>query len=188
MSKLVQTCLTLQNLDQESLEALESIVRISAVARGKHLLYFGEVDRKMHFVAQGSGRVYYERDGRDITDYLALDGHFLGAVESLFTQKPSNKAIEILEDSIVESIDFMAFENLCVDYHLIERLGRKLAIFGFLEVQQRMESIRFKSAAERYAELEELYPGISNRVPLKHLASFLGTSQVSLSRIRAGVQ
>jgi len=57
-----------------------------------------------------------------------------------------------------------------------------------LEGQRRIESIRFLSAKERYEELERLYPGITNRAPLKYIASYLGTTQVSVSRIRAGKQ
>ncbi|MEQ8881167.1 MAG: hypothetical protein RLQ12_16100 [Cyclobacteriaceae bacterium] len=63
-----------------------------------------------------------------------------------------------------------------------------MATFAFLDCQKRIEAIRFFSAAERYKLLEKQYPGISNRIPLKHIASYLGTTQVSLSRIRAGVQ
>jgi len=77
---------------------------------------------------------------------------------------------------------------LCLSYPDLERLFRKIAVFAFLECQQRVESIRFMTASERYAELEKKYPGISNRIPLKHIASYLGTTPVSLSRIRSGNQ
>ena len=84
-------------------------------------------------------------------------------------------------------VDYDSFEKLCTQYHDIERVGRKLAIFAFLEEQQRVESIRFHEAKERYNELNNKYPGLINRCPLKYIASFLGITQVSLSRIRAEV-
>jgi hypothetical protein len=70
----------------------------------------------------------------------------------------------------------------------IGKLGRRLAVLGFLQGQKRIEDLRFLSAAERYKELLEKYPGITNRISLKHLSSYLGTTQVSLSRIRGGKQ
>ena len=164
------------------------IVEKNTYSKGHSLLDLWEIDRYFHFIVKGSGRVFYLRNGQDITDYLAMDGHFLGGVESLFTQEPSHKAIELTEDSIVQSFSYNAFENLCATNHELETLGRKMVIFAFLECQKRIESIRFLSAAERYQELEKKYPGISNRIPLKHLASYLGTTQVSLSRIRSGTQ
>lgn len=175
-------------VSREGLKQLAGHIQSHDYARGHTLLNLWQVDRHMHFVVRGSGRVYYLRDGLDVTDYIAMDGHFLGGVESLFTRQPSHKAIELMEDSTIESIPYEAFEELCRQHHDVERLGRKLAIFAFLECQRRIESIRFLSAAERYHELERKYPGIANRIPLKHIASYLGTTQVSISRIRRGIQ
>ncbi|HCS20837.1 MAG TPA: cyclic nucleotide-binding protein [Bacteroidetes bacterium] len=188
MPGMIEVFLSIEPLNEEIQQELRAAIRCRELTKGTHLLKFGEVDRYMHFVVQGSGRVYYLRDGRDITDYLAMDGQFLGGVESLFTGKASEKAIELTENSIIESIYYPSFEKLCARYHKVEHIGRKLALFAFLEAQKRIESIRFLSAAERYQELIAKYPGISNRIPLKHLASYLGTTQVSISRIRAGIQ
>ena len=117
-----------------------------------------------------------------------MDRQFLGGVESVFTQSPSQKAIELTEESVVQSILYGDLEKLAAKYHAIETLYRKMMTWAFLECQRRVEAIRFMTAAERYHTLERQYPGISNRIPLKHLASYLGTTQVSLSRIRGGKQ
>ena len=93
-----------------------------------------------------------------------------------------------MEDSDVEYFSYTTFDRLCEQHHDLERARRKLTIFGMIEGQKRIESIRFFSAREKYEELERLYPGITNRAPLKHIASYLGVTQVSISRIRAGKQ
>lgn len=175
-------------LSQTSKELLLNCIDEQQYPKGHSLLEMWQIDREFHFVVKGSGRVYYLKDGLDITDYIAMDGDFLGGVASLFTQQPSNKGIELMEDSIIQSLNYPAFEELCNEHHDLERLGRKIGIFAFLECQRRIESIRFLSAAQRYHELQKKYPGISNRIPLKHIASYLGTTQVSLSRIRSGIQ
>jgi CRP-like cAMP-binding protein len=185
---LIDTVLQFQKLSADSLSRLEAIIFKQDLPKASSLLRIGEIDRYFHFIVKGSGRVYYLKDDLDVTDYIALDGQFLGGVESLFTQMPSHKGIELTENSTLESFLFQDFEKLCSEIHEIESLGRKLSTFAFLEAQRRIESIRFLSAAERYQELCIKYPGISNRIPLKHLASYLGTTPVSLSRIRAGHQ
>lgn len=175
-------------LKADSKEALQNIISEKKYIKGQHLLEIGQIDRYLHFIVKGSGRVYYLKDGQDVTDYFALDGGFLGGLESTFTGQASHKAMELTEDAIVQSVVYAQFEKLCDQFHDIEKMGRKLAIFAFLGAQKQIESIRFLSASERYRQLEEEYPGISNRIPLKYIASYLGTTQVSLSRIRSGYQ
>lgn len=178
----------IQPLSQEARDVILDVVEESHHPKGHHLLNFWEIDHYLHFVVKGSGRVYYLREGLDVTDYIALDGQFLGGVSSVFTQKPSHKAIVLTEASQLQSIRFSDFERLSATSIELANLGRRMMTWAFLECQERIESIRFLSVRERYEALEEKYPGISNRIPLKHLASYLGTTQVSLSRIRSGVQ
>ena len=185
---LFETVSLFHTLSPEGMQRFRDIVFERKLSKGFHLLKLGEIDRHFHFIKQGSGRVYYLKDDLDVTDYIAMDGQFLGGVESLFTQQPSHKAMELTEDSVVQSFLFQDYVKLCEELHEMETLARKLSTFAFLEGQRRIESIRFLSAAERYAELCKKYPGIANRIPLKHLASYLGTTPVSLSRIRSGVQ
>ncbi len=173
--------------DNVANELADIIFSVTAL-KGEVLLEIGKVARYFYFVQKGAARIYYIKDAEDVTDYFALENQFIGGVVSLFTGEPSNKAIEVLEDSLLYALAYSDFEQLCSKHHELERLGRKLATFGFIEGQIRMESIRFMSASERYHQLEARYPGISNRIPLKYIASYIGTSQVSLSRIRAGQQ
>lgn len=173
--------------DQDILE-LEGMLRREEVERNTMLLQFGQVALRMYFIEKGLARAYYLHEGKDVSDYFAMDMQFIGAVPSLFTGQPTHKAIEVLEDSIVWSMGKEDWERLCEKSHPMERIYRKQMAMGMLIEQQRIESIRFHTAAERYAELERSHPGISLRCPLKHIASFLGITQVSLSRIRAGVQ
>ena len=155
------------------------------VKRNTILLDTGSIARHLYFIQTGLARVYYFHNAEDVTDYFAIDQQFIGGIESLFTATPSKKGIQVLEDSIVYAVQYIDLEKLCQKYHAFERAGRLLGIYAFLEGQQRIESIRFHEAKERYQELGKKYPGILNRCPLKHIASYLGITQVSLSRLRA---
>lgn len=178
----------ISSISDISRKKLQKIAVQKSYAKGDRLPELWHIDRHLHYIVSGSARVYYLREGRDISDYFAMDGQFIGGLESLFTGEPSHKAIELTEDSVVQSLLYSDFEKLCDQHRDIERLGRKLAIFAFLDAQKLVESIRFLSAAERYEELKKRHPGISNRIPLRYLASYLNISPVSLSRIRSGKQ
>ncbi len=188
MNPAVETLKKVSPLTPESAEALAAIMETRFYVKNEPLLQIGRVSEYFYFLVKGLARVYYIRGESDVTDYFAQEGQFIGAVPSLFTGRPSHKAIEALEDSEILRFKYRNFDELCLKHHDIERNGRKLGILAFLEIQDRMESIRFLSAKERYMELERKFPGITNRIPLKHLASFIGTTQVSVSRIRAGKQ
>lgn len=183
---MIDTLNAISPLCDEAKIALTACIKQKQYKRNTHLLKIGSVSHYMYFIQKGLARAHYQINGMDVTDYFAIDGQFIGGVESLFTKQPSKKGIQVLEDAKVWRMHYDSFEQLCAQHHDIERLGRKMAIFAFMEGQQRIESIRFKEAKERYDELSIKYPGLVNRCPLKYIASYLGITQVSLSRIRAG--
>lgn len=188
MNIVIQTLAAISPLSDGAIRDLSAIMTERSVKKGAHLVRIGKKVDSFHYVVRGLARVYYLRDGEDVTDFFACDGEFIGAVPALFLGAPSQKGVEVLEHSTIIQFSYAAFEDLCTKHHDIERAGRKLAVYAFLEVQQRIENLRFMSVRERYEELERKHPGITNRLPLKHVASFLGTTNVSISRIRAGKQ
>lgn len=188
MSPIVQLLHILSPLAEETKHAFNQIIHSAEIKKGAHLVRFKQVPENFYFISKGLARVYYKHGKLDVTDYFAIDNQFIGALPALFTQTPSHKAIEVLEDSKIDYFAYADFDRLCSKHHDLERAARKMSIIGMIEGQKRIESIRFLSARERYEELEKLYPGITNRAPLKHIASYLGTTQVSISRIRAGKQ
>lgn len=179
---------SLNSLSQETQILCEEIIEFRQLPKSTCLLSIGKVPSEMFFIHKGIARAYYFRNETDVTDYFAYDNQFIGATASLFKGVPSDKGIELLEDSEVYSFNYLSFDMLCSKCHDLERASGKLSTFAIMEEQERIESIRFLSAKERYWELERKYPGITNRVALKHIASYLNTTNVSLSRIRAGKQ
>lgn len=178
----------MSRLSSEAAEALAAIISKQQAPKNTLLLRLGVVSTRMYFIEQGLAQVYYEHGEENVTDYFAIDGQFIGAVPSLFTGEPSRKAIQLLEDSVYHVLPVEGFEQCCMQFHDIERAARKIMVWGLLQEQERIESMRFHSTAERYHMLEKKYPGITNRCPLKYIASYLGTTSVSISRIRSGIQ
>lgn len=179
-----------RNFHQLSREAEDALLNISSIVnikKNKDLQPIGHTCRTVYFINKGMARVYYFKDGIDITEYFAFENNLLARVESLFTGRPSLKAIQILEDSEIVAINATQLFKLYNDFPDIERLARKITEVAYVESVNRLESIQFHSAEERYKALLEEASDILKRVPLKYVASYLGITQVSLSRIRGAM-
>ena len=178
----------LHPLSEETISDFEQIIAFNEFPRNTSLLEIGKKATTMFFVHKGLARKYYYLDGKDVTDYFAIDGQFIGAVPSIVTSAVNDKAIHLIENSEVYYFKYSEFEACMARHHDLERAVRKHISLELLSAQKRIESLRFYSMKERYELLSEKYPGIMNRCPLHYIASYLGTSQVSISRIRAGLQ
>jgi CRP-like cAMP-binding protein len=173
-----------QHLNPEEKAALQAICTPIHIEKNELLQPIGFTCKTIYFINAGLARIFYYKDGNDITEYFAFEGNFIARVESLFTGQPSQKAIQILEDSDITAIDATALFKLYETHHNIERLFRFIMEAGYVDTVKRLESIQFHSAEERYIHLLKT-PNMLQRIPLKHIASYLGITQVSLSRIRA---
>lgn len=175
-------------LSYEARKEFISIFQHRSYAKKVKLLEYGHVADSLFYIKKGLARAFYNREGTEVTYYFAIDNQFIGAVPSLFDKQPSHKAIQLIEDSEVIQFAYSDFERCCSQHQDLEIAARKISSLIILREQERNENLRFFSARERFELLEKQYPGISNRCPLKYLASYIGTSPVSLSRIRAGIQ
>lgn len=121
----------------------------------------------------------------DITESFSFEGEIVVRFESLFTGRASRKGIQIMEDSELFAIDSVRFFALFDQYPELRQAFGKIVETSLVEFINRLESIQFNTAEERYKSLIENTPDIIRRIPLKHIASYLGITPVSLSRIRA---
>jgi CRP-like cAMP-binding protein len=165
--------------------ALGEICSLIHVEKNRDLQPIGHTCRTIYFINKGIARIYYYKDEVDVTESFAFENNIVVRFESLFTGRPSRKAIQVLEDSDLIAIDATRLFRLYNQFPEIERVFRKVFEASHVETINRIESIQFHSAAERYRSLLKEAPGIIRRVPLKFIASYLGITPVSLSRIRA---
>ena len=172
-------------LSKEAEKAISEISHSIKLKRNDELQPVGHTCKTIYFVNRGIARIYYYKDGVDITESFAFENNIIARIESLFSGKPSRKAIQILEDSELIAINSTKLFQLYDTYPEIERLFRKIFEAGYAETIHRIEGIQFHTAEERYKSLIAEAPDVLKRVPLKYVASYLGITQVSLSRIRA---
>ncbi|MFN7325195.1 MAG: Crp/Fnr family transcriptional regulator [Chitinophagales bacterium] len=175
----------LYRLDSAAKAALSAVCSTIYLPKNELLQPIGQPCRTIYIVEKGIARIFYYKDGVDITEYFAAEQQLIVRAESLFKGIPSQKGIQVLEDTTLTAIPAAQLFQLFDEYPGIERLFRKIIETAYVDTVLRLESLQFNSAEERYKNLIESTPDIIKRVPLKYIASFLGITQVSLSRIRS---
>jgi CRP-like cAMP-binding protein len=153
--------------------------------KGVDVQPIGHTCKTIYFVKEGCVRIYYFKEDIDITESFEFENAFVARAESLFTGKPSRKAIQAIEDTSLIAIDSNKLFKLFESYPDLERLFRKIIEGSYVSTVNRIESLQFNTAEERYFNLIKDHPNVLKRIPLKYIASYLGITPVSLSRIRA---
>jgi CRP-like cAMP-binding protein len=186
MKELLNCINSISPISDIAEHALLSICTEVSFKKGHDVQPVGHTCKTLYFVKKGALRIYYFKDIIDITESFEFENAFVARVESLFSGKPSRKAIQAVEDSELVAINSIKLFELYDIHHDIERLARKIFETAYVNTVNRIESLQFHSADERYQNLLSDHPDILLRVPLKHIASYLGIAPESLSRIRAG--
>ncbi|KDS64489.1 cyclic nucleotide-binding domain protein [Parabacteroides distasonis str. 3999B T(B) 6] len=143
---------------------------------------------KSYFVKKGIVRAYTHKDDKDITFWLGQEGDLIFPLQTLFAGLGEYTNVELLEDCVLYEIDLEQLQSLYyTDIH-IANWGRKYAEYACIKSEKLFIARQFKTSLERYQELINEYPSITQRVQLGIVASYLGISQVNLSRIRAQIK
>jgi len=157
--------------------------QIEVPARTK-LLEEGNVSKKMFFIEKGCLRTWINNNGKDITTQFFFEGDGVSSIESFMTNKPSLYTIESIEPCIIQTITQKDFQDTLKSSQelkdsIVEHLYSRL-----LKNQQIFFSYLKNTPQQRYDELLAQHPQIIQRVPQHYIASYLGITSVSLSRIR----
>lgn len=175
----------MEELVKEVIHEFEEILTPVSYKQGELLHRQHELGKLIYIVKRGVLRSYYYIDGKDITAHFAMDYSIIGPIDSLVKGKRSLYNIEALEPSEVYLLDYSEMEAF-LDHNLhLERLARKISQYLYIELVERLEHMTFLSAKERYDRLLHQHPQIIHRVNLGHIASYLGITQETLSRVRS---
>ena len=145
----------------------------------------GDVDKYIAFVAKGCLRLYSVDDkGEEHIVQFAIEDWWISDPYSFLTGQPTIYNIDALEDSELLLLTKESQEQLCLDIPKFERFFRLLLQDKLVAMQRRITQSISASAEERYLQFLKSYPTIVQRVPQAHIASYLGITPQSLSRIR----
>ncbi|AWW30437.1 Crp/Fnr family transcriptional regulator [Echinicola strongylocentroti] len=153
--------------------------------KGEVVVREGQYSKKGYLIVKGCSRAYYLKNGKDISDWFTFENQFMASVVSFFSDKPSPHYVEFVEDSTVLEFSKDTVDSLSEKYHDFERLIGKVVTETMLGLCERLDTIQFSRAEERYRHLLAIHPDITNRIPLTHIASYLGITLETLSRIRS---
>lgn len=154
------------------------------ILRGKYLLKAGEYCRHYYFVEKGLFRLFIIEDEKDITNWICSEGGIVTSIRSLIGMQKSEENIQAIEDSEVLCIPVETAQYIFSRYTSSNVFARKLLELYYIDADIRSLMGRLPSASRRYDWFLHYYPQFANRVSLKYIASFLGITVETLSRIR----
>src|SRR5882757_8657184 len=169
-------------LSREAQNALHDCFEKVTLSKNEYLLTQGKICRHLYFLESGALRGFYNLDGKEITHWFGFEKDFVTSFHSFITLQPAVENIQLLEGSILWAISKDTLAELFNQHHEIERLVRIVYEKYYIRLEERFVNAQFKTAAERYESLLQQTPHILERVPLGHIASYLGISQETLSR------
>ncbi|QBD76611.1 Crp/Fnr family transcriptional regulator [Ktedonosporobacter rubrisoli] len=171
--------------DRELAKAAE-IFQPAAVPRGTIFLHAGEIPQTISFIVSGLARLYYiEPSGLERTKAFRLENQFVCAYSALLRGEPSRLFIQMLEPSSLLIAPYQAYQRLAAGHVCWQQVSLKIAEWLYVEQEQRQSELLLDDATTRYLKFLAEYPGLTTRVKQLHIASYLGITPVSLSRIRA---
>ena len=155
------------------------------IRKKQFLLQEGEISRHLAFVSSGCLRGYtVDRRGEEHVVQFAVEDWWITDLQSFLRKTPSSQNIDALEDSQVLLIDFEGREKLLEAVPKLERFFRMLLEANYVASHRRIEESLAESAEERYLTFLNMYPALAQRIPQSQIASYLGITPQSLSRIR----
>ncbi len=182
---LIKEISLVTNLSKGAIEFIQKNIEVFSYKKGNTILQDGEVCNYLYFITTGMLRGYYYSEAKEITNWVAIENDFATSFYSFISRKRSYENVEALEESIVEALSYNKLRELYSLFPETEKVGRIILENYYLRLEERVISIQFKSAKERYDSFFENRPEVIRRAPLGCIASYLGITQETLSRIRA---
>lgn len=185
MESLIRQIYKHQLLSEDDYKVLEENHEKVSFKKGQFYLKSGQVAQNYMIAKSGLFRSFvFDFDGNDITTGFYSENELVIEVASLFQRQPAQESIQALTDCECYALDFQNFQRLFHSINGFSEWGRGWMTQSLFESKQRAISMITDSATDRYLKLLLKKPNILRDAPLKNIASFLGITDTSLSRIR----
>jgi len=173
------------HLTPEEEELILSSFETTFIKKKKDILEVGEICNYIYFITKGCMRSYFvDAKGNEHIYQIRMDNNWISDLQSFFSQRPSLYYLEALEDTHLLRLSLDKMEELYEKVPKLERYFRILFQKAYINALERLNATMWDSAVDRYNEMLKEHPDMFQRVPLVYIASYLGITPESLSRIR----
>ncbi|KUJ62964.1 cyclic nucleotide-binding protein [Flavobacteriaceae bacterium CRH] len=188
MKEFIEYILQFGNLNQQQIDLISKKATIIEIKKDDYFSEAGKIAQQVGFVLDGVVRVcYYDNKGEEITKYFIDENNLVVDLESFDNEIPSSAYVQAITDCkilVFPKKEWTSLFNIIVGW---EAIVYKLVSHALRQKVERRSPLVTEDAKERYLKFLEIYPNIVNRVPLSFVASYLGITQSSLSRIRKNI-
>ena len=152
--------------------------------KGKLLLKAGEVCEHIYFIKKGAVRGFIKDGTKDITTWITAENEVVSSISSLDIREPAQENMQAIENCEMLALTYADFQDLYVKFPEFNIVARKLLQKYYQDAERRAFIARVTKAEKKYRLFLTRYGHLANRIPLKYIASFLGITLETLSRVR----
>lgn len=171
-------------MTHDELDMLESILVAKKYAKNEKILTEGEICENIYWIVKGLVRQFYYKNGKELTEYMAIENTICMCIESLFREQPTHLQMMAIEPTLLYCLPKAKLEAVAMKSVNIQILYRKILEESLILSQVRADMLRFESALDRYQKLVKKSPQLVLRAPLVYIASYLQMTPETLSRVR----
>ena len=173
-----------KRISKEAIAALKACCVLKKLPKNHILLKEGQIAQNLYFIEQGVARSFYYHENKEVSSWFYKEGQLLTAWNSFYTRMAAFEYIELLEDSTLYALPYDSLQKLYEEHPSMQTFGRLMVEEQLSFLDSFYKGFNFMSAKEKYDLLIDYFPDITLRINLGYIASFLGISQETLSRIR----
>ncbi|MCC3414995.1 MULTISPECIES: Crp/Fnr family transcriptional regulator [unclassified Microcoleus] len=184
-TQLITILRSLIDLTESEATQAVSLFQPQSLSRSEFFVRAGDIPQTIGFVISGILRLYYvDADGNEATKSFCAENSFVAAYSALLLGQPSRLFIQTLEDTKLLIVDYSVYRSLSESQTYLQQLNCKIAESLFIKKERRESALLLDDAKTRYLSFLEEYPGLNARLKQHYIASYLGMTPVTLSRIR----
>lgn len=175
------------SIEDEAIHLIASQLTFKRVRKGKHLLSPGQICEHLYFIQKGMIRSFIKEGGKEITTWIDMEGEVSTSIRGYCYRHPSYEYLQTLEDCELIILTYSDLDMLLNKYIELNVVVRKFLEECYAGAEERAFISRIPNAGKRYKHLLKTRPEMINRIPLKYIASYLGITMETLSRIRTNM-